>query len=90
MRERERDVDVGIICVRIYDDLALEAWTQRKERERERESKLPTRMAIFIQIATPPNANMLDFHSKIQGVNANTVPEGDSTEKGQSEKYKIG
>ena len=37
MRERERDVDVGIICVRIYDDLALEAWTQRKERERERE-----------------------------------------------------
>ena len=29
--------DVGIICVIIYDDLALEAWTQ-KCRERERES----------------------------------------------------
>ena len=35
LRERERDV--GIICVIIYDDLALEAWTQRRERERERE-----------------------------------------------------
>ena len=33
-KERERDVDVGIICVIIYDDLALKAWTQR-ERERE-------------------------------------------------------
>ena len=33
-RERkERDVVVGgggIICVKIYDDLALKAWTQRK------------------------------------------------------------
>ena len=29
--------DVGIICVIIYDDLALEAWTQKcRERERER------------------------------------------------------
>ena len=26
--------DVGIICVKIYDDLALEAWTQRIKRER--------------------------------------------------------
>ena len=34
-RERERD-DVDIICVKIYDDLTLEAWTQgEKERERE-------------------------------------------------------
>ena len=33
--ERERERDVGIICVIIYDDLALEAWTQ-SERERER------------------------------------------------------
>ena len=29
-----RERDVGIICVVIYDDLALEAWTQRRERER--------------------------------------------------------
>ena len=36
-RERERERDVGIICVKIYDDLALEAWTQRGERERTRE-----------------------------------------------------
>ena len=28
--------DVGIICVIIYDDLALEAWTQSTERETER------------------------------------------------------
>ena len=34
--QREGDVAVGIMCVKIYDDLALEAWTQR-ERERERE-----------------------------------------------------
>ena len=33
-----RERDVGIICVIIYDDLALKAWTQRRERERERES----------------------------------------------------
>ena len=26
--------DVGIICVIMYDDLALEAWTQSTERER--------------------------------------------------------
>ena len=32
----ERERDVGIICVIIYDDLALEVWTQRRERERER------------------------------------------------------
>ena len=31
----ERERYVGIICVIIYDDLALEAWTQRGERERE-------------------------------------------------------
>ena len=38
LKGRERDV--GIICVIIYDDLALEAWTQRKrEKERERERK---------------------------------------------------
>ena len=29
--------DGGIICVKIYDDLTLEAWTQG-EKERERES----------------------------------------------------
>ena len=34
-RERERERDVGIICVITYDDLALEAWTQRGEREKE-------------------------------------------------------
>ena len=34
MWTQERDTDVGIICVIIYDDLALEAW---KKRERERE-----------------------------------------------------
>ena len=38
-RERERgERDVGIICVIIYDDLALEAWTQR-EREERREAE---------------------------------------------------
>ena len=31
---REREKDVGIIGVIIYDDLVLEAWTQRGERER--------------------------------------------------------
>ena len=32
--------DVGIICVKRYDDLALEAWTQRREREsRERRKR---------------------------------------------------
>ena len=35
-KERERERDVGIICVIIYDGLALKAWTQRRERERER------------------------------------------------------
>ena len=35
-REGARERDVGIICVKIYDDLALEAWTQRIDRERER------------------------------------------------------
>ena len=35
-KEAERERDVGIICVIIYDDLALKAWTQR---ERERESE---------------------------------------------------
>ena len=35
---RGRETDVGIICVKIYDDLILGAWTQReRERERERE-----------------------------------------------------
>ena len=34
--ERVRERDVGIICVKIHDDLALEAWTQRLERERKR------------------------------------------------------
>ena len=38
MCKSKRERDVGIICVIIYDDLALEAWTQRK-REREREDK---------------------------------------------------
>ena len=31
------EIDVGIICVKIYDDLALQAWTQR-ERNKERRS----------------------------------------------------
>ena len=48
MRER----DVGIICVIIYDDLALKAWTQSepkiefavtRERERERKRELKMR-----------------------------------------------
>ena len=34
-REWERERDVGIICVITYDDLALEAWTPRRERDRE-------------------------------------------------------
>ena len=34
-REKETD-DVGIICVIIYDDLALKAWTQRRERREEK------------------------------------------------------
>ena len=33
--KRREERDVGITCVIIYDDLALEAWT-RRERERER------------------------------------------------------
>ena len=28
-QRKEKGRDVGIICVKIYDDLALEAWTQR-------------------------------------------------------------
>ena len=43
MSSRERERDVGIICVIIYDDLALKAWTQRREREREREGKILSR-----------------------------------------------
>ena len=35
--ETDRERDVGIICVRIYVDLALKAWTQSREIERERE-----------------------------------------------------
>ena len=34
-RNREQERDVGIICVITYDDLALEAWTQRRETEAE-------------------------------------------------------
>ena len=36
-RERQRDVVVvvGIICVKIDDDLALEACTQKRERQRD-------------------------------------------------------
>ena len=44
-KEKERERDVSIICVIIYDDLALEAWNQRKEREREREML----MLMFIE-----------------------------------------
>ena len=36
--DRQGERDVGIICVIIYDDLPLKAWTQRREGERERES----------------------------------------------------
>ena len=43
----QRERDVGIICVIIYDDLALEAWTQR-EREREMDRELtPVSLMIF-------------------------------------------
>ena len=35
--ERRKERDVGIICVIIYDDLALKAWTQ-KEGEGDREN----------------------------------------------------
>ena len=36
--EEKRERDVGIICVIIYDDLALKAWTQSEpKRERERD-----------------------------------------------------
>ena len=41
MRDVDDD-DVGILYVKIYDDLALEAWTHKefkKKRERERERK---------------------------------------------------
>ena len=53
MRERERDV-VGIICVIIYDDLALKAWTQRREREgetngRRKEGKCQNRKRTCIE-----------------------------------------
>ena len=35
--ETIRERDVGILCMYIDDDLALEAWTQtKKEREREK------------------------------------------------------
>ena len=34
--EREKERAVGIIEVKLYDDLALKAWTQRREREKER------------------------------------------------------
>ena len=34
--KRREERDVGITCVIIYDDLALEAWTQRGKRERDR------------------------------------------------------
>ena len=33
----QRDRNVGIICGKIYDDVELEACTQRRERKRERE-----------------------------------------------------
>ena len=29
----KRERDVGIICVKIYDDLALKAWTQKREKD---------------------------------------------------------
>ena len=32
---RERERDVGIICGKIDDGLALKAWTQRRERKSE-------------------------------------------------------
>ena len=34
-RKGRREMDVGILCVIIYDDVALKAWTQREERWRE-------------------------------------------------------
>ena len=36
---KERERDVGLICVKIYDDLALEAWTQRRRGEERRGEK---------------------------------------------------
>ena len=33
------DDDVGILYVKIYDDLALEAWTHKEFKKRERERK---------------------------------------------------
>ena len=43
-RKRDREKDVGITCVIIYDDLALEAWNQsnrerKGEIEKEKEKK---------------------------------------------------
>ena len=45
-QQRERERDVGIICVKIYDDLSLEAWTQSEPEKRERERKREGRRKI--------------------------------------------
>ena len=52
-----RERDVGIICVIIYDDLALEAWTQikgKRERERgggEEKGKISTTISLILKTA---------------------------------------
>ena len=46
-KKMEEERDVGIICVIIYDDLALEAWTQRKKRERRRGEEGDCRVCWF-------------------------------------------
>ena len=49
----EGERDVGIICVKIYDDFELAACTQSREREREREN-------VKIQINTPTEATIVE------------------------------
>ena len=45
-RKKERERDVGIICVIIHDDLALEAWTQERERQKERWQHQPVQQFV--------------------------------------------
>ena len=55
-KERGRDV-VGIICVIIYDDLALEAWTQSErgrefcERDNEDKASLQIKKTTCLSVA---------------------------------------
>ena len=55
-----RERDVGIICVIIYDDLALEAWTQIKgKRERGRRREGQNRYHNFVDFENSSSASNL-------------------------------